>query len=352
MKQLRYLLLAGLMGSIASFAGAMGGSAPAAAEPAVCWRPSQLAGRPGENRIAKGTPSAYMPAPRGQPRPLRSRKGFTRGAIRRVELPGGQKVVALTFDLCEQPYEITGYQGDIVDYLRKNRIHATFFAGGKWMLTHVERTQQLMADPLFEVANHSWEHRNFRLLDQARLGREIDAAQLAYEQVRDDLQRRNCRMPDGRVQKRDQPPPRMSLFRFPFGACNSEALAAVNDRGLMAIQWDVSSADPWKGMTADKMVKHVLARTRPGSILIFHANGRGWHTGAALPRIIAGLKAKGFRFATVSQLLAIPGARAVTTATCYNERPGDSDRYDDIGRRLEVQYERFYTTVKKPARKD
>src|SRR5262249_9464064 len=83
-----------------------------------------------------------------------------RAVIRRVTLTGDKKLVALTFDLCEQPSEISGYQGGIVDFLRANRIKATFFMGGKWMLSHRERTQQLMSDPLFEVANHTWEHRN------------------------------------------------------------------------------------------------------------------------------------------------------------------------------------------------
>ncbi len=56
-----------------------------------------------------------------------------RGAIRRVELPKGRKLVALTFDLCEQPGEIAGYDGAVIDYLRAKTIKATLFAGGKWM---------------------------------------------------------------------------------------------------------------------------------------------------------------------------------------------------------------------------
>src|SRR5262249_40642188 len=39
-----------------------------------------------------------------------------RGVIRRVTLTGDKKLVALTFDLCEQPSEISGYQGGIVDF--------------------------------------------------------------------------------------------------------------------------------------------------------------------------------------------------------------------------------------------
>lgn len=137
----------------------------------------------------------------------------------------------------------------------------------------------------------------------------------------------------------------MSLFRFPFGACNAGALKALDDRGLMAIQWDVSSGDPWRALTTERMVKSVLRRARSGSIIIFHANGRGWRTGEALPRIIAGLRRRGFGFATVGEMLSIPGARPVIARTCYNERPGDSDRYDALGRRLEMKYDAFYSSI-------
>ena len=119
-------------------------------------------------------------------------------AIRRVDLPPGVKLVALTFDLCEQPHEIAGYQGAIVDYLRAERVKATFFAGGKWMLTHRDRTQQLMADPLFEIGNHAWEHRNLRLLRGSALVSEIENTQVSYEQVREELGARQCLGFDGR----------------------------------------------------------------------------------------------------------------------------------------------------------
>jgi hypothetical protein len=83
----------------------------------------------------------------------------------------------------------------------------------------------------------------------------------------------------------------------------------------------------------------------PGSILIFHANGRDWHTAAALPRITTALAAKGYEFVTVNEFLATPGARPVFTRTCYDNRPGDSDRYDDLATRLDVQYRAFYDRV-------
>jgi hypothetical protein len=70
----------------------------------------------------------------------------------------------------------------------------------------------------------------------------------------------------------------------------------------------------------------MIANTRPGSIIIGHANGRGVHTAAALPIAIPALKAKGFQFVTVSELLA--AGRPVMVDSCYDSKPGDTDKYD------------------------
>ena len=169
--------------------------------------------------------------------------------IRRVQLPPGKKLVALTFDLCEQPFETSGYQGGIVDVLRSHGIKATFFMGGKWMLSHRERTQQLMADPMFEVANHTWEHRNLRLMSGQALVDEIRNAQLAYEQVREELQAKQCTGPQGNALAHEQAPRRLGLMRFPYGACSPAALNEVAQQGLVPIQWDVSSGDPTVGLS-------------------------------------------------------------------------------------------------------
>src|SRR5262249_41650641 len=151
----------------------------------ICWTPAALAYHKGDEKVQRGVPAALVDPPRRAPAEFSPVAGAPRGVIRRVKLPAGKKLVALTFDLCETHFEISGYQGGIVDYLRENNVKATFFAGGKWLLTHRERAQQLMSDPLFQVGNHAWEHRNLRRLSGASLRTEIESAQLAYEQVRE-----------------------------------------------------------------------------------------------------------------------------------------------------------------------
>ncbi len=105
--------------------------------------------------------------------------------------------------------------------------------------------------------------------------------------------------------------------------------------GLKAIQWDVSSGDPWSGQTPERMTQAVLGSVKPGSIVLFHANGRGWHTSQAIRAIIPALKAKGYRFVTVTELL--ESGKPVYSRTCYDSRPGDTDRYDVVAQRLNGQ---------------
>jgi peptidoglycan-N-acetylglucosamine deacetylase len=330
------IIVLAMMVSLAAFA-------PGAMSAEVCWSPQELRDVEGGQSIQKDVSRAYVPVPRSQVASAPPSFRPVRGAIRRVNLPqGAPKLVALTFDLCEQPYEVAGYQGKIVDFLRDRSVKATFFAGGKWMLTHARRAQQLMSDPLFEVANHSWEHRNLRIITGAKLDDEIRGAQAAYELTRAQLVSRQCVARDGKALQRAVPS-RMSLFRFPFGACNAKALEAVGENGLYAVQWDVSSGDPDRNVSVRAMVDTVSKAVRSGSIVLFHANGRGWSTAEALPIIVSELAAANYKFVTVSELLTYPGAKWDVSESCYDAHQHDTDRYDGLARTLETRYEKFYS---------
>lgn len=247
-----------------------------------------------------------------------------RGSIRRVEIADGRKAIALTLDACEIRGEVSGYDGEIFDYLRSENVKATIFAGGKWMRSHLSRTQQLMTDTLFEIASHGFAHRNVRKLESDRLTDEIAGPQRVYESIRAGLAQTQCA---NRVENAMQSiAPRIGLYRFPFGSCNEAALKAVNEAGLAAVQWDVSIGDSDPGSSAAMLAARILRNTKPGSIIIAHANGRGWHTAEALRLAIPKLRAKGFEFVSVSELLAM--GKPVVANTCYDSHPGDTDRYD------------------------
>jgi len=295
-----------------------------AALQAACWQPSALAAVPGENISFRPGRSASLRVPAVEGVGKGATAAPVRGTVRRVDLPPGKKLVALTFDLCETAGETAGYDGAVIDYLRAQHVKATFFAGGRWMLSHKARTQQLLSDPLFEVGTHGWAHRNTRLIGGAELEREIAAPSAAYLAIRTELRAAQCAAPHATAFSAI--PQQPTLFRFPFGACNAAGLQAVADAGLVAIQWDVATGDPSPHQSARAIANAMIRNARPGSIVISHANGRGYHTAEALPLAIPALRAKGFEFVTVSELLA--AGRPVVADTCYDAHPGDTDRYD------------------------
>lgn len=190
--------------------------------------------------------------------------------------------VALTFDACQSPNQLAGYDETIINILAETRTPATLFLGGLWMQRHPAQTRALAANPLFELGNHSWSHADFARLNPEEMSAEI----LRTQQLMTTLTGR-----------------RATLFRFPFGRHTEEALAVVGQEGLQAIQWDVLTGDPDPNVSARAMVKEVTIRTQNGSILIMHVNGWGRHTAEALPEIIKQLRGQGYSFVTVSQLL-------------------------------------------------
>jgi peptidoglycan/xylan/chitin deacetylase (PgdA/CDA1 family) len=233
------------------------------------WTPSMTV-----TPSATPTPAVWQPLP---PLPEEERGLCTHG-------DRSQKWVALTFDCCQKAGDLAGFDQDIVDVLDQNQIPATFFLGGLWMRDHVDATQLLDENPLFEIGNHSWSHRDFPGLTRAEMEEEILKTQeLMYELLG--------------YQTR--------LFRFPSGEYTADALDVVADLGMYAVQWDVVSGDPVGSITPEHLRDWVLQQVEPGSIIIFHANERGWHTAEALPDIIHRLKEDGYRFVKVSDLLEI-----------------------------------------------
>ena len=291
------------------------------------WTFNELQGQPGDERIVKVTPPNYRPPQQTQPDEMLPQLDARRfNSIRRVNLPEGKKLVALTFDLCEQADDRTGYDRSIVNTLREQRISATFFAGGKWMRSHEDKALQLMADPNFEIGNHAWTHGNLRVLKGQKMLDQIVWTQAEYQRIWDILKRRA--EAKGLSRQMEKIPRQPLTLRFPYGTCSAESLRAANEMGLNAIQWDVVSGDAAAGVTPDELTRRIIKYVHPGSIIVFHANGRGHGTAAALPGIISGLKEKGFSFMTVSKLLneGVPE----TESECYELKPGDNRRYDAL----------------------
>lgn len=295
---------------------------------AALWSADELRVRPGEARVVRERPPDHTPPDRVTlEHPLPPLPASLAGSIRRVRTEGGAKLVALTFDLCERADDMTGYDGAIVDLLREARCPATFFAGGRWLRSHPERGQQLIADPLFEVGNHAWTHGNLRVLAGDAAEQQVVWTLAEYELLRDRLAARAAAKGVD-ADEIARIPLTMRAFRFPYGTCSAETLVMVARLGLPAVQWDVISGDAVKGQSADTVRRSVVDQVKPGSIVVCHANGRGSGTAAALPAIIRTLAEREYKFVTVSHLL--DAGQPVTVDECYELRPGDNRRYDKL----------------------
>ncbi len=293
-----------------------------------CWTLEQLQGSIGDKEVIRPIPNdsqRIMPTlPKSSDVPIPTVSSHLKShlgkSIRRVIPRDNEKLVALTFDLCERELERTGYDAEIVNYLREHKIKATFYAGGKWMQSHPDKAKQLMADPLFEIGNHAWTHGNLRVLKGQEISEQVDLTQVQYLKLRESLQQR-CP-----VERIASVP---FTFRFPYGTCSKESLQALADRNLLAIQWDVVTGDPTPKQSAEAIASTVLKKTQPGSIIIAHANGRGWHTAKALNLFVPKLKEKGYEFVTISELLS-QAEYIESVDECYEQKPNDNQRYDKI----------------------
>jgi peptidoglycan/xylan/chitin deacetylase (PgdA/CDA1 family) len=198
-------------------------------------------------------------------------------------MPTSRHVVALTFDAG------AGSQGtaSILATLRAQGVPASFFTTGQFAKANPDTTRRMAA--VGPVGNHSWNHPHLTSLSAAAVRSQLATTQAAITTATN-----------------VDPRP---LFRFPYGEYDSRTLGIVNDAGYAAIGWTTDSLG-WKGtsggMSVDAVVSRVLAGRRPGQIVLMHvgANPDDGTTldAAALPRIIAGYRAAGYGFITLSSL--------------------------------------------------
>lgn len=184
-----------------------------------------------------------------------------------------ENAIALTFDDGPKP----GVTELLVNVLKQENIPATFFVIGRHAAAHPELVK-LIADAGFEIENHTYTHANLTLLSRASIERELLKTIAAVQAA------------TGK---------RMKYFRPPGGNLSPEVTQTAARWGLTPCMWTVT-ADSLEYGNGNQLVEFVLKHAQPGGIIILH-NGR-MTTVEALPRIVAGLRQRGFTFATVDQL--------------------------------------------------
>lgn len=227
-----------------------------------------------------GAPAAAEPTRRPSDRPAPADR-----AIRGVTT--SERVVALTFDACATMRQPNGFDRKVFDIVTTERIPATFYLSGRWVEKHPSAAKLIARAPLIELGNHSYSHPRLTLVRKDRMRMQILRTNEILEQK---LGRKA-----------------LSL-RPPAGAWEADLVRTAGAAGLPVVTWTVVSGDVGGHVAPRRMVESVLEQVRPGAIVIFHINRREPHTKLALPGIVAGLRERGYRFVTVSELLALPDA--------------------------------------------
>jgi peptidoglycan/xylan/chitin deacetylase (PgdA/CDA1 family) len=199
-----------------------------------------------------------------------------------THLPTREKVVALTFDACESKTPAFLDRG-IADYLLAERIPFTVFVTGRFARHNQDALKALASHDFVELENHSLDHDNHM-------------ERMSDEQIRHQIVDNDALLAGitGRHTR---------YFRFPAGNHDDRGLAIAESLGYRVVHWSFASGDPGKDVTAQHLEDWVLYKTKPGDILIFHINGRGWNTAEALPRIVDELRRRGYRFTTLAEAL-------------------------------------------------
>ena len=169
----------------------------------------------------------------------------------------------------------------LLDLLAAHHIKATFFLIGE----NVAENPELVAREAregHEIANHSWSHPNL--------------AKMSDDGVRSQLRRTEDAIKSASSN-------RPTLLRPPYGSISPRQKKWINrDFGYKIILWDVDPFD-WKRPGPNVVCNRIVRNTRAGSIILAHDIHPG--TIEAMPCVLNQLEAKGFKFVTVSELIAM-----------------------------------------------
>lgn len=184
-----------------------------------------------------------------------------------------KKLIALTFD--DGPNPQTTPQ--LLAELKAAEIHVTFFAIGDEAKANPEiiKAEAAAGD---EVASHTWDHPELTTLSLMAQKKEI----LSAHDLINSISGQNT-----------------NIYRPPYGAYNDTTLSAST---LTPILWSVDSND-WRVVNdTPQVVQNVVSSARDGAVVLLH-DSHAWSV-AAVPSIVSQLKARGYTFVTVSEMMA------------------------------------------------
>lgn len=186
--------------------------------------------------------------------------------------------IALTFDDGPHPR----YTPEILDILDEYNIRATFFIIGVNAKYYPE-TLQLISERGHEIANHTYTHPHVSHIDTSDLEREVEDCETEILSIVDE---------------------RTKLFRPPEGLIDESLLSAMNKLDYKVVLWNIDTRD-WAHTPPEKISQHVIGNISDGDIILMHDYiGKNSPTPEALRLFLPILIEKGYKFVTISELIA------------------------------------------------
>jgi peptidoglycan-N-acetylglucosamine deacetylase len=232
--------------------------------------------------------------------------------IYEAKLKPNEKAIALTFDDGPGPKNTA----QVLEILKQNHVKATFFMIGEMVQNFPQVAKQVVADG-HAVGNHTWHHW-YRRMDTATAASEINrTADIIYKTTG----------------------AKTALFRPPGGFLNNGLAAYAKNNQYAVMMWSEESGDAERrSPQTSGLVKNVLKSAKPGAIVLMHdGGGNRAKTVKALPQIISSLKAQGYRFVTVPELLEMQVQEqqvattkvspAIAPTTTSNEHPNSQPNH-------------------------
>ncbi len=189
-----------------------------------------------------------------------------------------EKTVWLTFDA---GYD-EGTADVILDALREKDVQAAFFICGN-LIDRCPELVKRMTDEGHRVFNHTDKHRDMTGQSYEELEGELKGLEDKYREL------------TGREMDK--------VVRPPEGRYSEESLKRLRDMGYKVMFWSFAYKDWLKDAQPSRTdaVDTILSRAHPGMVALLHSNSAT--NAAILPDVIDALRAKGYRFGSIDELL-------------------------------------------------
>lgn len=203
--------------------------------------------------------------------------------------PSGNQAV-LTLDACGGRGS-GGYDAALIDSLRQAGIAASLFINKRWAQENYGITQELIEDPLFEIANHGTQHKPLSVTGQQAYGIPgTESLEEAYAEIMDNQQF-----------FRDSFGLELPFFRAGTAYVDEVAAQMAQQLGTPVVNFSVNG-DAGATYSATE-VQRAMREAGPGDIVIGHFNQPDSQVAAGFGQALQEAAERGIEWMTLSQVL-------------------------------------------------